>query len=223
MRRYRLARSVCSSRAASATLPCAWVSAARDEAALVVVQRVGQRPAQRRGRGRRRRAAAQHLAHRRRRPPSGRSGWSAARPGWPARARCPARRSRPAPRAPARVNAGACRGRTRSARWATSAGRSSSRSRSGGRRIGKTLSRKNRSSRKSPSATASSSRRLVAATMRTSTRCERLGAEPLQLARSRACGAAWPAPRRSGRRSRRGTASPGAPARTGRAAARWRR
>ena len=43
------------------------------------------------------------------------------------------------------------------------------------------MSRKKRSSRKSPSATASSSRRLVAATIRTSTRCDALGAEPLQL------------------------------------------
>ena len=63
-----------------------------------------------------------------------------------------------------------------------SAGISSRRWRSGGSVMQTTLRRKNRSSRNCPSATATSRSRLVAATMRTSTRTSLRAAEPRELA-----------------------------------------
>ena len=68
------------------------------------------------------------------------------------------------------------------AQYSARSGMSSARSRSGGTRIGNTLSRKKRSERNLPSRTASSRFRLVAATTRASVRSVSLAAHALELA-----------------------------------------
>ena len=83
--------------------------------------------------------------------------------------------------------------RSAARKCSASGGMSSRRSRSGGSRISMVLSRKSRSSRNRPAATSAARSALVAERMRTSILPRARGAHPLELAASRARGAAWPA------------------------------
>ena len=177
MRRYRFARSVFRRRDASATFPPPRTARARSASARA---RPACRSASCRASSDRQRIESPHAAVERKhgahvpaRPRRRRRAGSPAAPRCsPARARCPATDSARAAPARPRVHFGArrpVRARCRAEKCATSAGRSSGRSRSGGTSIGITFSRKSRSSRNDPSATARVRSRLVALTIRTST------------------------------------------------------